>query len=93
MDRPAKVQLEREELWNVREQHAMARRPLLKVGQRTLEVLGRDQKIKAMLLVYDNEKDLIFDDGGNLAGVYEDPPGICREPTADEHDRWDGAGF
>ena len=46
-----------------------------------------------MLLVYDNEKDLIFDDGGNLAGVYEDPPGICREPTAEEHDRWDGAGF
>jgi hypothetical protein len=89
----ARVQLEGRDLEHIRKQHAAAKEALLHIGQHTLKLLGVDRKIKAVLVIHNNDKMLFFDDAGNVAGVEEDPPGVCREPTQDEHDNWDGGGF
>jgi hypothetical protein len=94
MSKPtAEIRLQGKELESMRTQHATAKQALLVIGQRTVELLGIRPKIKAVLLIHNNDKMLIFDDGGKLVGVEEDPPGVCREPTGDEKERWDGAGL
>lgn len=88
-----RIQLEGDELKDIRTRQAAAKDHLLTIAQRTVELLEIKPEIKATLLIHNNDKMLIFDDGGKLVGVEQDPPGVCREPTTDEKDRWDGAGL
>jgi hypothetical protein len=47
-----------------------------------------EPQTKPWLSEASNTKVLVLDEDFNLVGVYEDPPGICRDPSQAELDDW-----
>jgi len=84
------VELKGEALDNLRLSSVTAQNHLLAIGAHTLKELGVPEKeIKAVVVIFNNMKELVLDKDFHLVGVYQDPPGICREPTKKEKADWE----
>jgi hypothetical protein len=81
------IQLEGKELDEMCRLERRVDAELRELGQRVLlRIYGKSgsHNIKSMRIIFNNTKIFVYDEKNKLVGVWQNPPGVCRKPTAKE---------